>query len=619
MTDTVLPIPMRNVFKNPAMRSALTIVVAAIVAGIVVAGLLPAYWLFLATSLLVSAIALQSLGLVTGRTGMIALCQMSFAGVGAWVVGWLNVVQFPGGLALWVLLGGLAAVPFGVAIGLPALRLRGINLAIVTLSFATAFDSVLSTISFPGQTSFLAVPRPEAFSSDAGYFVFVLIWYTAVAVALEFVVRSRLGAGWLAVRHSERAAAAHGISIPRAKLSAFAISAFVAGVSGGLLAGFLGTLLSDNFNMIQSLVLFAVATMAGAHFAEGAVIGGLLITIFPEILRRVGLAQDVGNVIFAIGATQALSTGESISEALRRNLAKLIPRCTRVDRTALAMQSAAQSAAVVASDRPGVNPASGSERGTEPVLAIDGLTVRYGSVVALTDVRLHVPARSVVGLIGPNGAGKSTFIDAVAGFLPSYGGKIRLAGRVLDGEAAHRRARAGIRRTWQTTRIAPELTVGDYIRLAAGPLSDDELHDILHWLDCPEASQPIASVDAGRRRLLDVAGVVAARPAIALLDEPAAGQSYDTAMRLGERIAEIPCRFGSAVLLVEHDMDLVRAACGTVTVLDFGCVIASGTTASVLDSAAVRKAYLGIEEDTGAADSSGADNLARAAGVGGSR
>jgi len=247
---------------------------------------------------------------------------------------------------------------------------------------------------------------------------------------------------------------------------------------------------------------------------------------------------------------------------------------------------------------PGAKPAGlhsrAPEQGAEPALAIDGLTVRYGSVVALSDVQLRVPARSVVGLIGPNGAGKSTFIDAVAGFLPSYGGEIRLAGRTLDGEPAHRRARAGVRRTWQTTRIAPELTVGGYVRLAAGGLSDDELHGLLRWLDCPEADQPIAGVDAGTRRLLDVAGVVAARPAIALLDEPAAGQSYDTTMRLGQRIAEIPERFGIAVLLVEHDMDLVRAACSDVTVLDFGCVIASGATVGVLDSAAVRKAYLGV-------------------------
>ncbi|BCH31024.1 hypothetical protein MesoLjLc_29540 [Mesorhizobium sp. L-8-10] len=569
--------------KRASIRSSLIVIAAAIVAALVVVGLLSSYWVFLLTSVLITAVALQSLGLVAGRTGMIALCQMSFAGVGAWTVGYLNVAEAPGGLPMWILAGGLAAVPLGVAIGLPALRLRGINLAIVTLSFATAFDTFLATVTFPGQTAFLSVPRPEWFDSDEGYFVFALFFYVAIAVALEFLTRSRLGASWLAVRHSERAAAAHGVSIAAAKLSAFAISAFIAGISGGLLAGYLGTLVSDNFSMMQSLVLFAVAVMAGAHFAEGAVIGGVLVTTFPELLRRLDLPQDLGNVLFAIGATQALSTGETMSETFRRLFRRLLPgRPVRPARGPV-------------SDLP-VSVA----RPAGPALMIEGLTVRYGSVVALDTVDLTVPAGTVAGLIGPNGAGKSTFIDAVTGFLASYDGNVRLEGRALEGVPAHQRARAGVRRSWQTNRIAPELTVGGYLNLAAKGLSDAEMKAVLDWLDCPHPDVAVASVDAGTRRLLDVAGVVASRPAVALLDEPAAGQSHEETLRLGKRIAEIPRLFGTAVLLVEHDMDLVRSACSEVTVLDFGRVIASGPPAKVLEQGTVKKAYLGIEEEVAA-------------------
>lgn len=569
--------------RHASIRSSLVIVVAAVPAALVVLGLLSSYWVFLLTSVLITAVALQSLGLVAGRTGMIALCQMSFAGVGAWTVGYLNVAEAPGGLAMWILAGGLAAVPLGVAIGLPALRLRGINLAIVTLSFATAFDTFLATVTFPGQTAFLSVPRPEWFDSDEGYFVFALIFYVAIAVALEFLTRSRLGASWLAVRHSERAAAAHGVSIAAAKLSAFAISAFIAGISGGLLAGYLGTLVSDNFSMMQSLVLFAVAVMAGAHFAEGAIVGGVLVTMFPELLRRFDLPQDLGNVLFAIGATQALSTGETMSETFRRLFRKLFPA------------RAVRPARGPASDLP-----PSVARPAGPALVIEGLTVRYGSVVALDAVDLTVAAGTVAGLIGPNGAGKSTFIDAVTGFLASYEGSVRLEGRALEGVPAHQRARIGVRRSWQTNRIAPELTVGGYLNLAAKGLSEAETKAVLDWLDCPHPDVPVASVDAGTRRLLDVAGVVASRPAVALLDEPAAGQSHEETLRLGKRIAEIPRLFGTAVLLVEHDMDLVRSACSEVTVLDFGRVIASGPPARVLEQGTVKKAYLGIEEEVAA-------------------
>ncbi|BCG79082.1 branched-chain amino acid ABC transporter ATP-binding protein/permease [Mesorhizobium sp. 113-3-3] len=571
--------------KRASLKASLIVIAAALVAGsVALLGLLPSYWVFLATSVLITGVALQSLGLVAGRTGMIALCQMSFAGVGAWTVGYLNLAEAPGGLPVWILIGGLAAVPLGVAIGLPALRLRGINLAIVTLSFATAFDTILATMTYPGQTDFLQVPRPELFDSDEGYFVFVLLFYVVIAVALEVLSRSRLGASWLAVRHSERAAAAHGVSIATAKLSAFAISAFIAGISGGLLAGYLGTLVSENFGMMQSLSLYAVAVMTGAHFAEGAIIGGLLVVMFPEILRRLDLPQDIGNVLFAIGATQALSTGETMSETFRRQLRKMLP----------ARVKAAVSAP--ASDLP--SPVS---RAAGPALSIDKLTVRYGSVVALDGVSLTVAAGTVAGLIGPNGAGKSTFIDAVAGFLAGYEGSIKLGDKPLEGMPAHLRARAGVRRTWQTNRIAPELTVGGYLALAAKGLSASETKAILGWLDCPDPDTLVVSVDAGTRRLLDVAGVVAARPAVVLLDEPAAGQSHEESVRLGQRIAEIPKLFGSAVLLVEHDMDLVRAVCSQVTVLDFGRVIASGPPAKVLDQGSVKKAYLGIEEESVAA------------------
>ena len=324
--------------------------------------------------------------------------------------------------------------------------------------------------------------------------------------------------------------------------------------------------------------------MTGAHFAEGAIIGGLLVVMFPEILRRLDWPQDIGNVLFAIGATQALSTGETMSETFRRQFRKLLPA------------RAPKAAAVVTQGLP-----AAIERPVGAALSIEGLTVRYGSVVALNNVSLSVAAGTVAGLIGPNGAGKSTFIDAVAGFLSSYQGSVRLDGKPLEGVPAHQRAREGVRRTWQTNRIAPELTVGGYLALAAKGLTASETRAVLDWLDCPHPDTLVASVDAGTRRLLDVAGVVAARPAVVLLDEPAAGQSHEETLRLGQRIAEIPKLFGSAVLLVEHDMDLVRAVCSEVTVLDFGRVIASGPPAKVLDQGSVKKAYLGIEEESVAA------------------
>jgi branched-chain amino acid transport system permease protein len=173
-----------------------------------------------------------------------------------------------------------------------------------------------------------------------------------------------------------------------------------------------------------------------------------------------------------------------------------------------------------------------------------------------------------------------------------------LEGKPLDNLQAHQRARAGVRRTWQTTRISPQLEVGTYLDLAAGrKLDHAESVSILEWLSCPAGDVLIAGVDAGTRRLLDIAGTLAAKPKIILLDEPAAGLSHEESMQLAARIAEIPQRFGIAVLLVEHDMDLVRMVCNSVVVLDFGRIIAMGPTRETLASAAVIKAYVGDPEE----------------------
>jgi branched-chain amino acid transport system permease protein len=576
--------------KRASFRAASVIIVAAIVAGAIIAGLLPGYWTYLATSVLISAVALQSIGLVSGRAGMIALCQMSFAGVGAWTVGFLNVDGAPGGLPVWIVIGGLAAVPFGVAIGLPALRLRGINLAIVTLGFATAFDAILASITFPGQTKFISVPRPEIFDSDAGYFIFVLIFYVILAVALEFLIRTRLGAIWLAVRHSERAAAAHGIGIPGAKLSAFAISAFIAGIAGGLLAGYLGTLVADNFNMMQSLVVFAVSTMTGAQFAEGALIGGILATAFPEILRRLNLGQDIGNVLFAIGATQALSVGETISETLRR---KFRGWCE-------------PNAAALRSDVRVQLPASIPLR--HGVLATCGLTVRYGAVVALNDVDITVPEGAVIGLIGPNGAGKSTLLNIIGGSLPPTSGRVTLGQQDVTFRPAHEHFALGVSRTFQAVHLVPGRSALENVAVAClssnrqslirgvvdsgMPAALEKAEAALDFLGLSELrDREVTSLTLEGQRMVELARAIAPEPRLLLLDEPASGLSESQRDALKDTMRSVSAI--TSILLVEHDLHMVAEVAQKIFVLVTGRVLFEGDGQEFYASELVQSALIG--------------------------
>ncbi|MCL6737472.1 branched-chain amino acid ABC transporter ATP-binding protein/permease [Streptomyces neyagawaensis] len=573
---------------------------------------LSSYWVFLATSAVLSALIALSVGVVHGRAGMVALCPLAFAGIGAWTVGWLNVHT---GLPFLVmaLCGALAAVPVGVAIGLPALRLRGVNLAVATLAFGGALAVVVFDKGFPGAAERSQVSRPSLFASEPGYFLLSAAVLAAVAVALAAVSRRSTGARWTAVRDSERATAALGYSVTATKLLAFAVSAFIAGLGGALMAGQLGVLSGVGFQPLASMVAFTAAVAFGSAYLEGALLAGLATTFVPEVLRQLGLPQDIAPGLFALAALQALAGGsEGVAGKLRAGLAA---------RQKSGRPFGPDDSGVAPGPRNGTSgpddthAAPAAERGSrstahgtpEPetsaaALRVAGVSVAYGAVKAIEGVDLTITQGTVHGLIGPNGAGKSTLIDVLSGFVAPVAGQVVLNGVSLDGVPPHRRARHGIRRSFQQGRVNPELTIGQYLVLSSRGHADRQLVlDLLDAFDCPSPATKVASIDVGTRRLVEVAATMASRPSVVLLDEPAAGLSAQESARLGIGIAAIPERFGCAVLLVEHDIELVATCCDEVTALDFGRVIANGTPAAVLADPAVTRAYLG----TGGQPSSG--------------
>jgi branched-chain amino acid transport system permease protein len=546
--------------------------------------------LYTATSAIITALIILSLGVVTGRGGMMSLCQMAFAACGAWAFLWLQVHAHSLPFTLDVAIAGLVTVPFGLLIALPALRLRGVNLAVITLAFATALNVVLTVNNFPGLSQGVFVAKPTFISSDQDFFYFCAAIFCVAAGVIAILARTRIGASWLAVRHSERATAAPGRSVTRTKMSAFALSAFIAGLAGALLVGQLGAVTIEAFPPLSSLTFFALAVMVGARYPEGAMLGGLLSAFIPVWLGSLGITQDLGNLVFALGATVGLIGGMGAAEAVRAGLRRAVVRSKAP--IAAAFGSAA--------DAPSPHTTSRRPAVSAPALEIEGLTMRFGQVTALDNISLAVPPGKVVALIGPNGAGKSTAIDCVSGFLRNYEGVVRLEGRVIDKLVPHRRARLGLRRSFQQDRTIPELSINQYVRLSLSRaqstrLRRQELTEILHFFGCPGPEHRVSEVDVGTRRLLEVVAAVAAQPAIALLDEPAAGLAHAESALLAERIAEIPKRFGPSVIVVEHDMELVQAACSEITVLDFGKIIARGTPTEVLRHPMVVRAYLGEE------------------------
>ena len=234
------------------------------------------------------------------------------------------------------------------------------------------------------------------------------------------------------------------------------------------------------------------------------------------------------------------------------------------------------------------------------MLEVDAVTVRFGGVRPLNAVALSFD-RGTWGLIGPNGAGKTTFFNVLSGFVTPVSGTVSCFGDDLLAMSAHRRARWGMRRTFQQDQVIGELSVAGNIELALdhtrGRASAHGVEEVLDFVGLAELARTAgAKLNAMERRLIELARALAGSPRLVLLDEPAAGLSDSESVELGRLVAQVPERFGALVILIDHDMELVASTCEQTAVLDFGNVIASGRTGDVLRDPQVMQAYLGTEE-----------------------
>jgi len=237
------------------------------------------------------------------------------------------------------------------------------------------------------------------------------------------------------------------------------------------------------------------------------------------------------------------------------------------------------------------------------VIQVDELTVRFGGVIPIDRMTLSFPG-GTCGLIGPNGAGKTTFFNVLSGFVRPIGGQVRAFGEDILAMADFRRARWGVRRTFQTEQAIANLTVYENVLLVhentggSGSSRRQEVLDAIAFVGLGrEAKLQVSTLGAGQRRLVEVARAVVGSPKLVLLDEPAAGLPDEETEHLSHVIRRIPEETGALVILVDHDMSLVSACCGTTAVLDFGKLIASGPTGEVLRNEHVIRAYLGTEEN----------------------
>ncbi len=251
-----------------------------------------------------------------------------------------------------------------------------------------------------------------------------------------------------------------------------------------------------------------------------------------------------------------------------------------------------------------------AQRVREPVLEVRGITVRFGGVAALTDVSLAVSPGQVTGLIGPNGAGKTTLFNVISGLQRPDHGRVSIDGRDVTDLGPHRRARLGLARTFQRLELFGTLSASDNVRVGIesgnrrqraavlGALATDGQSAAVALLERvgvgAVANDPVGALPTGSARLVELARALSIDPRVLLLDEPCSGLDDNETGQLGTLLRDLATE-GRAVVLVEHDMDVVLKVCDLVHVLDFGEVIASGTPAEIKAAPAVQAAYLGAE------------------------
>ncbi len=536
------------------------------------------------------SVAVFGLSVVLGLCGQINLAQAAFFGIGAYAVG-LGTVDY--GLSYWICLclGMLAALLAGGFLGMTTLRLGGHYLAMVTISFQQIVTLVMiNAIGLThGPDGVPSIRRPVLFQSSQSYLAFAVAMLAIIGWLVWHMKDTRLGRAMRAVRDNELAASVAGINVYRTKVAAFAISALLGGLGGGLFAGGFTYVSPDQFSFAESIVFLTMALLGGVASPIGAVIGTGLLILIPEWLRFLKSIPGLYLAIYGVAVILIIlfmpeGIWGFITESLRR-FAK--PKTAK-----------AATPLVLAPD----------QTGSDMVLDVKGLSKHFGGLKAVDNVDFAVRRGGIHALIGPNGSGKTTTLNVISGLYKATSGRVMLGETDISVLSPHRRTWAGLGRTFQNIRLFRSMTAlenvvigaerrGNTLIPAAGGHAALE-ERALAALDFVglggRANEPITRFSYGHQRLIEIARALAANPTLLLLDEPAAGLNSTEKRALHDLLERIAAQ-GLTILLIDHDMTLVSGAAHHITVLNFGKRIADGESLGVLRHPDVIAAYLGTE------------------------
>ena len=565
-----------------------------------------------------------SVGLLTGTSGQLSLGQFAYAGIAAAVS--VHVIDRTENFVLGVALGVAAAAAISAVVGIPALKLRGLGLAVSTLAFALATSAWLLRLDvFLGDGVQPAKPTwfgyPLELAKD--YYLFALLMLALGLWVAGNLRRSGFGLSLQALRDNEDAARAFTVPSRRRKLQLYAVSGALAGL-GGVVIGHSQTQLTVNsFPAAASIDVVALTVIGGLGVTSGPILGALIIVGLPAL---VGLGLP-GQAALAVGWLAVVvflpdGLGGMLVRA-RDALADFAARRAGID-PVLARGGAATpptSPLHVRARLDGLVPdLGGAASDAGPALVVTGLSRHFGGVVAVDGVDFEVRRGEILGVIGPNGAGKTTVFEIVAGFTAPDAGRVLFEGTDVTAGTPEQRARAGLVRSFQDAALFSTLTVRETLMVARERLEPTWLWSAAVGANLPDrtksaaadelmermgltpfAHQTISELSTGTRRVVEIACLLTLQPRLLLLDEPSAGIAQAESEALGELLLGIRDEFGTTMVVIEHDLPLLSRLSDRMIAMNLGRVIAAGTPDEVRRHPAVVRSYLGVESADSAA------------------